>query len=295
MSNMSGQNKVTNTSKVNRLQSDLPTGLLAPSSWLDEHGYYRQLVGHYVASGWLESPARGVYRRPGYPLKWQHVVASLLLTEGLPLHIGGASALEHAGFGHYARMREAETIRLYSPGGLPGWARSLSLPVKFTVRPDAMFGSLPLPRVWVTRNGDIQLRDAAGKPVSETELAEGGLRLERWGESDWPLVYATEERAILEMLRDVPGVEPIHEAHVLLQGLVNLRPARLNVLLRHCASIKAKRLFLALAARHRHAWFEHLDLSGVDLGKGNRALFPGGKLDPKYQISLPADLDDHAR
>jgi hypothetical protein len=270
----------------------LPAGLLASASWLEEHGYYRQLLSHYVSSGWLESPARGVYRRPGSPIKWQQVVASLLLTEELPLHVGGATALEHAGLGHYARMRGVETIKLFGPAGLPAWARALPVPEKFAIRPDATLGSLPVPRVWMTAHG---AKDGKGRPVKEAVLAENGLHVVRWGESDWPLVYATEERAILEMLQDVPRSESVYQAHVMLQSMVNVRPARMSFLLRHCASVKVKRLFLALAARHRHAWFAQLDLNGVDLGKGKRALFADGKLDPKYEITLPADLDDHAR
>jgi len=290
---MAGQNRVSsNLSKLGRLQGDVPPGLLASAAWLDEHGYYRQLLNHYVSSGWLESPARGVYRRPGLPLKWQHVVSSLLLTEKLSLHIGGATALEHAGFGHYVRMSGAETIRLYGPAGLPAWARALPVPEKFVVRHDAMFGSLPVPRVWLDKDGAT---DGHGERISDAALAENGLRIARWGESDWPLVYATEERAILEMLQDVPQGESVYEAHVMLQGMVNIRPARMSFLLRHCGSIKVKRLFLALAERHRHAWFAHLDLSDVDLGEGKRALFAGGKLDTKYKITLPADIDDHAR
>jgi hypothetical protein len=291
---MAGQKQdKLNQSKVSRLQDDLPSGLLAPASWLDEHGYYRQLLDHYVGSNWLESPARGVYRRPGPPLKWQHVVASLLLTEKLPLHIGGFTALEHAGYGHYVRMRGAETIKLFGPASLPAWACALPVKEKFVVRPDAMFGTLPTPRVWLDAHG-LPV-DAHGQHVDETTLGDNGLRISKWGESDWPLVYSTEERAILEMLQDVPERESVYQAHVTLQGMVNVRPARMSMLLRHCASIKAKRLFLALAARHGHAWFKLLDLSGVDRGKGKRALFPGGKLDPEYQITLPADLDDHAR
>jgi hypothetical protein len=290
---MAGQIRARpNPSKLSRICGELPSGLLASASWLEGHGYYRQLLSHYVSSGWLESPARGVYRRPGPALKWQHLVVSLMLTEKLPLHIGGATALEHAGFGHYTRMSGAETIRLYSPGGLPAWARALPLPEKFIVRHDAMFGSLPVPRVWLDRN---DATDGHGQRISDTALAENGLRVDRWGESDWPLVYATEERAILEMLQDVPQSESVYQAHVMLQGMVNVRPERMSFLLRSCGSIKVKRLFLALAARHRHAWFAQLDLSGVDLGKGKRALFPDGKLDAGYQITLPADIDDHAR
>jgi hypothetical protein len=279
-------------SKLSRMHGALPAGLLASASWLDDHGYYRQLLSHYVSSGWLESPARGVYRRPGSPIKWQQVVASLLLTEELPLHIGGATALEHAGLGHYARMRGVETIRLFGPAGLPAWARALPVPEKLAVRPDAPLGSLPVPRVWMTEHG---AKDAKGRSVNETVLAQNGLHVVRWGESDWPLLYATEERAILEMLQDVPRRESVYQAYVVLQSMVNVRPARMSFLLRHCASVKVKRLFLALAARHRHAWFAKLDLSRVDLGEGKRALFSEGKLDSKYQITLPADLDDHAR
>ncbi len=56
---------------------------------------------------------------------------------------------------------------------------------------------------------------------------------------------------------------------------------------------QAKRLFLALTARHRHAWLSHVSLKGVDLGRGKRALVPGGRLHPTYQITLPGDLDEH--
>ena len=290
---MAGQiNTTSNPSKLRRIQGELPAGLLAPASWLNERGYYRQLLDHYVSSGWLESPARGVYRRPGSPIKWQHIVVSLLLTERLPLHIGGGTALEHAGFGHYARMRGAETVKLFGPVGLPAWVRAMPVPEKFVMRNDAMFHALPVPRVELDADGNPQ---ANQQRVSDGVLADNGLRITRWGESDWPLVYSTDERAILEMLQEVPKGESVYPAHVMLQGMVNVHPARMSLLLRHCGSIKVKRLFLALAERHHHAWFAHLDLTGVDLGTGKRALYAGGKLDSKYQITLPADLDDHAR
>ncbi|HAN54925.1 MAG TPA: hypothetical protein DCQ77_01400 [Betaproteobacteria bacterium] len=116
-----------------------------------------------------------------------------------------------------------------------------------------------------------------------------------WGAWDWWLLYASNERAMFEVLQDVPAKESIYEADVLMQGLGNLRPARVTTLLKACASVKVKRLFLALAERHQHQWLAHLDLAEVDLGKGKRMLAPGGKLHPKYLITLPADLDDHTR
>jgi hypothetical protein len=51
-----------------------------------------------------------------------------------------------------------------------------------------------------------------------------------------------------------------------------------------------KRLFLFFADRHGHAWRPKLDLARIDLGSGKRVLVKGGKLDPQYDITVPADL-----
>ena len=56
-------------------------------------------------------------------------------------------------------------------------------------------------------------------------------------------------------------------------------------------SIKVKRLFLWFAERHNHAWLHKLDRSDIDLGKGKRMLVRGGKLDTKYNITVPEKLD----
>jgi hypothetical protein len=79
----------------------------------------------------------------------------------------------------------------------------------------------------------------------------------------------------------------------LMQAMSTLRPQPVGLALRHCSSIKAKRLFLALAERHRHARLSHVSLDGVDLGRGKRALVRGGRLYPTYRLTLPGDLDEH--
>lgn len=279
-----------NRDKLNQLQRLLPEGLLAHAAWLRAHGYPGNLLVHYIKRHWLESPARGVYRRPGAPLKWHQVVASLQRFTGSILHVGGRTALVHRGLGHYVQMSGPETILLFGPGTLPAWAHKLDVQAVFKLRNDAMFGQAL--RVWYDENGSLQNH---GKPVELGELGDFGLTQFNWDTSDWPLLYSSEERAILEVLQDVPDQESVYEAHVLMQGLVNLRPARLMKLLKACGSIKVKRLFFALAERRNHAWFKHLDPAAIDFGKGKRMLSPGGTLHPKYQITLPADLDDYAR
>lgn len=282
-----GEHKST---KLNLLQDLLGEGLLVPTGWLEGREYSRSLLAKYVESGWLTSPARGVYRRPGPPLKWQHVVASLQMLAGSYLHVGGRTALVQRGLGHYVRMSGQETIFLYGPEVLPAWVNKLGLNERFAVRNDAMFGNLR-----ARRNERGVLTDFHDEPLPPEQLANFGLQEMTWGTWDWRLLYSTDERAMFEVLQDIPARESVYEADVLMQGLVNLRPARVMSLLMACASVKVKRLFLALADRHQHQWLAHLDLSKVDLGKGKRMLAPGGKLHPKYLITLPADLDDHTR
>ena len=277
--------------RLNPLRRLLPPGLLVSASWLRGRDYATNLIAYYVANGVLESPARGVYRLPGPPLKWQSVVASLQLNEGWWSHVGGRTAIVQRGLGHYARQGP-EAIQLFGPETLPPWVNKLRVPEKFEQRNDAAFAEL---RVHRDEKGVLRRFGKKEEPIAAEKLGTLGLVEIKWGTFDWPLIFSTEERAILEVLQHVPERESIYEAYVLLQGLVNLRPERVSVLLRACHSVKAKRLFLALSARLEPAWFKHLDLKGVDLGSGKRSLFPGGKLDPTYHITLPADLDEHAR
>lgn len=281
---------VHSSKKLNQLHDLLGEGLLASTSWLESNGYSRSLLAKYVAGGWLESPARGVYRRPGPPLKWQHVVASLQLLAGSFLHVGGRTALVHRGLGHFVRLGSPEPILLYGPEPLPPWVNKLGLNEQFFARSDAMFSTLRARRDEQGNPFDFQ-----GKPLVRDGLQQMGLSEFTWGAWDWRLWYSCDERAILELLQDVATLDSVHEADLLMEGLATLRPARLMALLQACRSVKVKRLFLALAERHEHAWFKHLDVASLDLGRGKRMLAAGGKLHPKYLITLPADLDDHAR
>ncbi|HXV79757.1 MAG TPA: type IV toxin-antitoxin system AbiEi family antitoxin domain-containing protein [Candidatus Binatia bacterium] len=279
--------------KLNRLLQILPEGWLAPSHWLAARGYTRALLAYYSKHGWLRSPAHGVYQRPGTQLKWQHVVVSLQRLERLPMHVGGRTALVHRGLAHYLRLGGPEEIHLYGPStdGLPAWTRKLEFPEKLVAHNDAMFSSLP--RAYRDESGHFL--DNGGRRLPGGILQESGLSEFSWEGWDWTITYSTEERAILEILQDVPARESVYEADVLMQGLVNLRPQRLMMLLKACSNVKVKRLFLALAERHHHSWFKHLDIDAVDRGRGKRMLVPGGRLHPRFLITLPSDLDDHAR
>ncbi len=270
-------------SKINNLQKDLPEGLLATAAWLVNKGYSDQLLKKYRGAGWLESPAHGVYRRPGPPLKWQHVVYSLGQMLERPPHVGGLSALELRGYAHFLKPQGPGTIHLYCDGRLPAWVAKLNLRERFVEHRDRLFSS----RLQVAA---LVGNDKSGT-TQTTDALHGGLSTEPWGPWDWDLLYSTPEQAILEFMDEVPARQSVEHADALVAGLDDLSSRRLLKLLVACNSVKVKRLFLALASRQSHTWvkgvIEAADRGEVDIGKGKRSLVAGGKLHPKYLITLP--------
>lgn len=271
------------TGKLNWLEKHLPEGLLVDAAWLARAGYSTSLRSQYVKAGWLEQPARQVYRRPRGSLSWQQVVISLQTLLEFPLTVGGRTALELQGYAHYLPQKRSE-VHLYGPKALPGWADKLNLPVRFVYHNDRTLFAFP------AKTGALATLTQDAEHFS-TAAAESGLTIQPWGQWNWPLTLSTPERAVLELLNELPSRESFHQADKLIAGLSNLSPRRLQKLLAVCRSIKVKRLFLFFADRHRHAWLSRLDRASIDLGKGKRMLVKGGRLDHTYQITVPEDLD----
>lgn len=273
------------TGKLNRLEQQLPEGLLADAAWLSEHGFATNLRSHYVATGRLEQPARRVYRRPRGALSWQQVVISLqTLLLRSPLTVGGRTALELQGFAHYLKETEKEVL-LYGPKPPPTWLYKLPLSVRFLYRNDrTLFRNEPV------HFGTTSLAWDVAKDKLTDAGADTSFVVQRWGQWDWPLTLSTPERAVLELLDELPVHETFEQADKLFEGLSSLRPRRLEKLLRDCRSVKVKRLFFFFASRHAHSWTKFVKREDFDLGKGKRMLVKGGHLDPVFQITVPEGL-----
>ena len=97
----------------------------------------------------------------------------------------------------------------------------------------------------------------------------------------------------MECLYLVPKSQPLTEVFELMEGLNNLRPALVQSLLEACRSVKVKRLFLYLADKAGHDWFNCLDLKKIDLGSGKRSIVKDGVYVSKYQITVPKELEAH--
>ncbi|HET9641177.1 MAG TPA: type IV toxin-antitoxin system AbiEi family antitoxin domain-containing protein [Allosphingosinicella sp.] len=267
--------------KLNRLQQEFPENFLADAAWLDRHGYSSSLRSQYVKAGWLNQPARRVYRRSHGPMSWEQVVTSLQALLDLPLTVGGRTALEAQGFAHYLG-RGPQEVHLYGPERPPTWLKELPVDAKFLWHNSRRLFS----------NDPLEQRGKPSNPFDEPtpSLMPGGYMLRHGAAPTWPIRYSIVERAILELLDELPDRESFHQVDMLMEGLANLGPRRLQAQLQNCRSVKVKRLFFFFADRHQHAWLGQLDKNEIDLGAGKRALVKGGKLDRRYQITVPGDL-----
>lgn len=268
-------------SSINWLEHNLPEGLVVDAAWLTRKGYSTSLRSQYVAAGWLSQPVRRVYQRPRGELSWQQIIISLQTLLEQDLVAGGRTALEIYGYAHYLRQ-EISAVYLYGPKPPPRWLHGLGGKVSFIYRNDGKLFSRE--RVSTAPHS---LQPEPGSPPSRPE----SIAVHPWGQWNWPLMLSTPERAILEILDELPGHESFHQIDMLMEGLATLSPMRLQGLLTDCRSVKVKRLFFFFADRHQHAWLRRLDRKAIDVGQGKRVLVKGGRYDARHRITVPRDLD----
>ncbi|WP_457552588.1 type IV toxin-antitoxin system AbiEi family antitoxin domain-containing protein [Desulfobacula sp.] len=243
------------------LEQCLPGGQLVNRAWLKARGFGRPRVDYALRAGKLVALSHGIYRRPGPPLKWEHVVFSLN-EMGCPVHVGGRSALELQGLAHYLPLGDMQRIDLYSSATIPAWTLGFSDSFKIIPHTRRLFEELP----------------------------KTGLSTRLFGAWDWPILCSTPELALLELLADVREAADFSMVEKFFEGAVNLRPGLLVELLTNCKQVKAKRLFLWFSDRHDHAWRKQLETAGIDLGRGKRMLVKGGAYDARYQITVPKQM-----
>jgi hypothetical protein len=269
--------------KLNQLEHLLPEGLVTDAAWLGKHGYSSSLRSQYVSAGWLEQPTRQVFRRTRGSLNWQQVVISLQTLLAKNLVVGGRTALELQGYSHYL-AHETKEVHLYGPKRPPAWVDKLALEVQFRYHSsERLFGKSADPA--------SSKPESASTSQTSSESLPTNLVTQAWGQWAWKLILSSPERAVLELLDELPNRESFHQVDKLIGGLTNLSPRRLEKLLLDCRSVKVKRLFFFFADRHQHAWLRRLNKEAIDLGKGKRLLVRGGALNTVFQITVPKDLD----
>lgn len=255
--------------KINQLLQQIPYGAVVTTAWLATHGVTPDQARKLATSGWLQRVGHGAYCRAGDPLSWESGVHALQASseQSAPsLWPGGQTALALQGFAHYLPMRH-DTAQLFGRKGIR------------------------LPRWWCNAEwkGRAVLHTVQGLPQS---LPGSFSDYELSGKA-FTLQISTPERAILESIAVTPN-ELLFSSELVdtFNGLNTLRPRRLQALLEGCHSVKTKRAFLVLARQAGHAWYQRLKPQLLDLGKGKRQLYRGGKLDKEYQVTVPEVFTD---
>lgn len=243
--------------RINQRLVGAPAGGVLTSAWLKAAGISSKLAGYYASSGWLHRVGDGAFTvQVGTP-GWLGAVFGLQ-QKSQTLHPGGRTALELSGLAHFLPLGEGHPLFLFGRAGerLPAW-----------------FKGLP----WFGRVVYLS-----------TSFLPDDLGFDHHREGELVVKVSAPERAVLEILHTLkPSAAEFEHADLIFEGLATLRPNVIQSLLEGCSSVKAKRLFLHLAEKHHHPWFKSLDLTRISLGTGKRSFVPGGRLDPKYLITVP--------
>jgi hypothetical protein len=197
------------------------------------------------------------------PVDYLGAIYSLQQQLGLTLHPAAKTALSLLGKTHYL---------------------DLSTQVVF------LFGSRKerLPKWFKNMKWGVEIRHTTSSFLPD----EKGLVLKE--HKNFNIKIASASRAMMECLYLAPQKQDLLECFEIMQGLTNLPPATTQILLESCTSVKVKRLFLYLAEKSGHAWFNHLNISRIDLGKGNRSMTPNGVYISKYMMTVPKELESDA-
>jgi hypothetical protein len=248
-------------SKLNRLLKAWPLGTVSLTSWLVERGISTRLLNRYKKSHWLETLGWGAWIRSEDKVGYEGAIYALQQQAGLKIHPGGKKALVLLGKAHYLEL-SARRLVLFGAEEekLPSW-----------------FGK----HDW-----------GLGVDYYSSSFLPADIGLTRLDVGPFSIEVSGAERAIMECLYLVPEKQDMMECYRMMEGLNTLRPNLTQKLLEACTSVKVKRLFLYLAEKIDHGWTDHLDLQKINIGSGNRTLIKGGVLIPKYQITVPRELEN---
>ncbi|MDR1221666.1 MAG: type IV toxin-antitoxin system AbiEi family antitoxin [Tannerella sp.] len=249
---------IENTNKINRLLQDYYPGKLYFSGSLKQYGYSDQLLKQYRNSGWLSALSKGVMYRAGDKLLSFPALACYNRQMGKSFHVAAHSALELNGFNHYVPMGK--------PVLIVGHLKQQTVPD------------------WMKKNDFDRVMkffstETFIKPQMSTFDA-GGVELP----------VSSPEQAFLECLLLSPKQYAFMDLFYIMEQLTTLRPEILQDLLENTDNLKVKRLFLYMAEKAGHYWFNLLDTGKVDTGAAKHQLAKNGVYVPKYKITVPKEL-----
>lgn len=247
-------------SKLNWLLQNTAPGSLVLQSWLTKNGISPSLANKYMRNDWLQKLRAGIYVRSGREPQWSDAILCLQNQLEMSVHLAGLTSLTYQGRSHYLHLtRQAIWLCVEDKASLPKW-----------------FKEFPNVEWRLLSNQKLNMNDQ--KHLTEVEIKGGRLKA------------SVPELAAYEIANSVPGSLSFEHAAELFQGLVNLSPRKVELLLQSSRAVKTNRLYLFLADHYAHTWVKRIDIANIELGAGKRQIVSGGKLDQKYQITVPENF-----
>jgi hypothetical protein len=250
-----------NNSKINQLFSAWPKNVVYLTSWLKEKGYSTQLLNRYKKSNWITSLGNGAVIKNGDQPSVEGAIFALQKQAKMDIHPGGKTALVLLGKAQYLEFKRQSFVLFGNrTEKLPKWM--------------AM-------HQWME---DLNYFSSTFLPMNL-----GMVEKEMEG---FTILISGATRAMMECLYLSTNDEDLLECYEIMEGLNNLRPKQVQDMLVQCTNIKVKRLFLYLAKKVNHAWYNSLELNKIDLGSGKRKLTAHGVYIPEFRITVPKKLAD---
>lgn len=251
---------VATTSKLNKLLSEsLPGGLLF-AGWLRNEGYSSQLLKKYRDSGWLEGLARGVMYRRNDNLSALTAIYCYNHQTGSNARVAAHSALELLGFSHYVPMGKPRLTVAFESGSVGDWVKSDKFDMTIVPFHTEIFK----------------------KPLTQAHR-----------NNNYTLKISSPEQAFLECLLLVPDQYNYMDLYYIMEQLTSLNPENVQIALEGTSSQRVKRMFLYMAEKAGHYWFDMLDVDKIDLTSSKMKLVDNGVYISKYRITVPKELNDY--
>lgn len=246
--------------KINQLLLSGTRNGLFFSEWLKKKGYSDQLIRKYRQSGWLSTLAKGVMFRTGDSLSSFAALQCYNQQLEKEFRIAAHSALELFGFNHYVPMGKPILMVARPKQSIPEWMHS-----------DAF---------------DRIIKTFSTETFTKLQVTKAQIE-------EWELLISTPEQAFLECLLLAPQQYSYMDLYYIMEQLTALRSDIVQTLLEGTKSLRIKRMFLYMAEKAGHYWFDLLDLNKIDIGTSKLQLAENGAYITKYKITIPKELNEY--
>lgn len=230
------------------------------SEWLKKKGYSDQLIRKYRQSGWLTSLSKGVMFRTGDKLSAYAALYCYNEQLNKELRIAAHSALELFGFNHYVPMGKPILMVAYSDQNIPKWMTNNCF--YRTINP------------FSTKTFDF---------VQTSTIQIESLNL----------LTSSPEQAFMECLLLAPKQYSYIDLYYIMKQLTSLRADVVQTLLEKVKNSRIKRMFLYMAEKAGHYWFDMLDMSKIEIGTSKLQLVKNGVYVSKYKITVSKELNGY--